>query len=238
MIMRLSLSTHALTAYVARQLEVLLPDGASPSNSLEKALGGALERLEHCIGHSPVKYFRHGGEPVFDHLHTDQYAMFLYFLANEAYRTVGDLRLAAKCYSLNKTLHALDVYYEVELPDIFVLQHPVGTVLGRAKYADYLYVYQRCSVGTNLDGAGPVFGTGTVLFGGSVVIGECQIGANCWVSAGTQIMDEDVPPNSVVFGASPGLIVKPTARHVARDMFMVNGTEGGVGRADEPGVAV
>ena len=44
--------------------------------------------------------------------------------------------LASKAYCLNKALHAIDVFYEVELPEIFFLEHPLGTVLGRAKYSN------------------------------------------------------------------------------------------------------
>src|SRR5437588_860224 len=82
-------------------------------------------------------------------------------------RQVGDPRLAACVYGLNKALHGLDVFYEVELPTIFAFQHPVGTVLGRAHYSNYLLVYQRCTVGSTLSGESPTFEPGVVLFGGS-----------------------------------------------------------------------
>jgi serine O-acetyltransferase len=178
----------------------------------------ALERFEGSFGKARHKYFD-ARDPYFDHTHTDQYAAFLYLLANTAYRAGADPRLCAKIYALNKALHALDVFYEVELPDIFVFQHPVGTVLGRARFSDYLFVYQRCSVGANLDNVYPVLGRGVVMYGGSAVIGSCTIGDNVWLSVGTIVMNEDVPNDSVVFGRSPHLTIRPTKRNVLRDLF-------------------
>jgi serine O-acetyltransferase len=183
------------------------------------ALDMALQRLEHCFGRIRRKYFHGGGGPVFNHLNTDQYAAFLYLLANTVYRADGDPGVASKLYALNKALHGLDVFYEVELPSVFMFQHPVGTVLGRAQYADYLLVYQRCSVGANLANTYPVIGPGVVMFGGSAVIGECRIAGNCWLSTGSLVMDATVPESSVVFGQSPALVMKPTARNVVRDIF-------------------
>ena len=57
------------------------------------------------------------------------------------------------------------------------------------------------------------------MFGGSAVIGDCTIGANCWLSYGAVVMDENVAPNSVVFGRSPALVTKPARRSVATDRF-------------------
>ncbi len=146
--------------------------------------------------------------------------MFLYLLSNTLYRE-GAIDLASKVYGLNKALHALDVFYEVDLPAVFAFQHPVGTVLGRARYSDYLYVYQRCSVGSSVDGQSPVFGEGVVLFGGSAVIGDVRLGDNVWLSVNTVVMGESIGSNSVVFGASPRLIIRSTQRDVRRDMFRV-----------------
>ena len=144
--------------------------------------------------------------------------MFLYLLSNSLHRE-GEAALASKAYALNKALHAIDVFYEVELPRVFFFQHPVGTVLGRGCYADYFMVYQRCSVGSNLDGVYPVFEEGVVMFGGSGVIGNCRVGANTWLSIGTLVMDRDVPPGSTVFGQGPNLVIKPARRDVRKYMF-------------------
>jgi serine O-acetyltransferase len=43
---------------------------------------------------------------------------------------VANTTLADRIYYLNKALNGLDLFYEVEMPDVFYLDHPVGTVIG------------------------------------------------------------------------------------------------------------
>jgi serine O-acetyltransferase len=218
--MQTTLSSDDLASYVTRQADALFPDGHSAADALASPIARALERTEQCFSRINLKYFKEGGQTHFDHLHTDQYAMFLYFLANCVHRMGGDPRLASRIYALNKALHGVDAFYEVELPEVFVFQHPVGTVLGRANYGNYFFVYQRCSVGSNLDGRHPTIGEGVVMFGGSAIVGGSTVGENCWLSMGTIVMDTAVPANSIVFGHSPELTVKPTQRNVVRDLFV------------------
>ncbi len=221
--MTLSLPSDRLSGYVAAQLSAIAPDAVVAGATLQPYVDSALERVEHCFARLNVKHFGAAGPGNgvrFNHLHTDQYAMFLYLLSNTIYRMDGSPDLAAKVYGLNKALHAIDVFYEVQLPEVFGFQHPVGTVLGRATYGNYFFVYQRCSVGSNMEGRAPVLGEGIVMFGSSAVIGDCTIGANCWLSFGAVVMDADVPPNSVVFGHSPGHVAKPTQRDVVSHFFL------------------
>lgn len=219
--LRTSLPAPELATYVAAQATAFFPDGVVDADDLRRPVAAALERAERCFSKVNLKYYRMEGTPYLDHLHTDQYAMFLYLLANSIHRDGGDARLAAKVYALNKALHGLDVYYEVELPEVFAFQHPVGTVLGRARYGDGLFVYQRCSVGANLSGEYPTIGEGVVMFGGSAVIGASTVGDGSWLSVGTIVLDDEVPPRSVVFGRSPHLTIKPTTRDVMRELFRV-----------------
>lgn len=216
----LSLDRQALAAYVGRQVSRLFPDSRVAGRHLADPVEQALERLEYCFRRIALKRFGDGPRALFDHLHTDQYAMFLYWVSRAIYRAEGDLRLAAKLYALNKALHAIDVFYEVDLPEIFVFQHPVGTVLGRATFSNYLLVYQHCTVGSSRPGAYPTLGEGVVMYAGSAILGRCVTGANCWLAAGAQAIDADLPANSVVFGQSPGsLLIRPTWRNVIEQFF-------------------
>src|SRR3954463_5146234 len=129
-----SLSVIDLANYVARQLFTFFPD-KDESTTARSVVGEALERLEHCVRHVRMKGWWNADGPHFNHLHTDQYAVFLYYLSNTAFQR-GEGAIAAKAYGLNKALHALDAFYEVALPAIFAVVHPVGTVLGRATYGD------------------------------------------------------------------------------------------------------
>jgi serine O-acetyltransferase len=218
-VLSLSLSPDELAGYVARQVSAFAPDRTVTAGELRRFVDRALERTEYCFAHIGVKGYGEPGRPRFNHLHTDQYATFLYYLGNSIFRMEGDLSLAAKVYALNKALHTLDAFYELELPDIMGFQHPVGTVLGRATYSNYFFCYQRCTIGLNLDGKAPVLGEGVMLFSNCAIIGDCTVGANTWLSVGTLLMDADVPPDSVVFGQSPRHVIKPTARNVVAHFF-------------------
>lgn len=217
--MRMTLGKEDLAGYVARQMSAVFPDHAVEREELGAHVDRALERLEHCFSRIRLKRFFDGSQSVFNHLNTDQYAMFLYFLSNTIFRMEGDPSLAEKAYALNKALHGLDVYYEVELPEIFGVQHPVGTVLGRARFSNYLFVYQRCSVGANLKNVYPTIGEGVVMFGGSAILGDCVVADNVWLSVGATVMDQSIPKNKVVFGGPRALVVKDTRRDAVKEMF-------------------
>ena len=230
-----TLTAGELATCVERQLDSLFPDGTEARGTFRPYVDTALERLEHCFSSIHMKDYTDGIQTRFSHLHTDQYAAFLYSVSHAAYRAGGDPAVASKVYALNKALHAIDVFYEVELPNIFLFQHPVGTVLGRAQYADYLFVAQRCTVGSNIDHRYPTLGEGVILCSGSALIGACAVGSNCWLSAGAQVMDTDLPSGTVTFGQSPNLVIKPTRRDAARDIFgaRARASAAGVGAGQE-----
>lgn len=187
------------------------------------AVAAAARRYAQCAAHIRIKYFSEGGRPVFNHMNTDQYAMFLYFLANGLYRA-GDEAGAEKFYALNKALHALDVFYAVELPDIFLFSHAVGTVLGRGRFDNYFAVYQNCTVGDSSGeyppaGLYPSFGEGVVLYKGAMVCGDCRIGRNVHVSAHSLIRNETVADDSIIYGQTPSLTVKKAHMDVKAALF-------------------
>jgi serine O-acetyltransferase len=168
---------------------------------------GALGRLEHCFAHVDNKYFFDGTQSVFSHLHGDQYAMWLYFLGNELHRLGGPSSLCSKLFLLNKALHGCDIFYEVELPEIFLLVHPLATVLGRAQYSDYFVAYQRVGVGSNRD-VYPTFGRHLTLRPGSSVLGACTIGDHCQIAAESLVLDRDLPAGSLYIGNPKTAVVK------------------------------
>jgi serine O-acetyltransferase len=218
---QLSLSRTDLTLYVRKQFENLFPDGTELPDLL-RLVDLALGRIEHCFSRVRLKGFFVNGEARFSHWHSDQYAIFLYYLAHSAFRERPGHPIADKAYALNKALHALDAFYEVELPEIFAVQHPVGTVLGRATYSDYFICYHNCTVGANLDNDYPAFGRGVVMYGGSRVIGKTAVGDNSFVSTGAIVIDGGTcEPDSVLHGIYPDARRSRTDRNVMRDIFGV-----------------
>jgi serine O-acetyltransferase len=214
-----SLDQQALARYVARQLSHVFPDRDMEPDEIAVALPRTLERLEFNFSHLKSPHYFDGRQARFNHLNTDQYCVFLYYLANTLHRMQGDRSTAAKLFALNKALHAIDLFYEVEMPDVFGVQHPVGVVVGRAKLSNYLFLYQRCTIGGNLALEYPTLGEGVVLFGDTAVIGRTSLGANTWVSVGTRIIDSDIAGGQVVVGDPRSLTLKTARRQVGEHFF-------------------
>jgi len=198
----LKISTSDLSKYVNKQVENLFPDNISIQKAIDGCLKKTLERLEYCFSKIANKYYFINGQVVFDYLHTDQYAAFLYFLANTIWESSCDSTAANKVYALNKALHGIDVFYEVRLPDIFFFSHPVGTVLGRAMYSDYLIISQGVTVGGNKDLIYPEIGEGIYLYGQSAIIGKSKTGKNNLISIGTIVREETTPDNAIIYNHS------------------------------------
>ena len=195
-----SLAPPALAAFAARQVNAMFPDGDDLEGSdLLPAVRLALQRLEHCFTRINNKYFFDGEQAIFDHLHGDQYAMWLYLLSNQLFCSRGSVSACKKLFLLNKALHGCDIYYEVEMPAIFLLVHPLGTVLGRARYADYLIVYQRAGVGSN-HGIYPELGSHLTLRPGSAVLGNSKVGNFCSIATESLLLDHDLADDSVYIG--------------------------------------
>jgi serine O-acetyltransferase len=121
--------------------------------------------------------------------------------------------LADKIYYLNKIMHSVDIYHEVQLPQYIFFEHPLGSILGRAKYSNYLCIFQNCTVGgTKVVKKNtihyPLLEEKIILFSGASIIGDCHIGRNVVIAANTKIKNQDIPGNSLVFGESPSLIIK------------------------------
>lgn len=183
----------------------------------------ALDAFWRCNKQICLKYYE-TQLSIEDFYHTDKYATFLYFLSHSLYKA-DKAKLATKVYYLNKILHGIDIYYEICLPEVFYLTHPVGSVFGRAGYGNYLCVYQNCTIGGDTrDGeiCYPTLGEGVVLCTSSKVIGKCQVGDNVIFGANAFIINTDVPSNSIVVGSYPHHRILPSNHNVLKEFFGID----------------
>lgn len=210
--MQLELPLDELKKLIAKQLDnFFIFDRSREQDPLNSGIETALIKCETCFAATSNKYYQRNGLPYFNPFHSGQYCIFLYFLSRAVFTAHPEIRsLADRIYYLNKALNGLDLFYEVEMPDVFFLDHPVGSVLGRATYGLNFSFSQNCTVGNN-KGIFPTIGKNVQMLSGSKILGRCKIGDNVIVSANTYIKDADIPANSMVFGTSPALIVKPIA---------------------------
>jgi len=201
-----SVSQSDIPAILIHQLESFFPISDEDKECINERLEGTLFKVEKCFSATPNKYYHHNGETYFNPFHSGQYTVFLYFFSREVFLS-GNSLLADKIYFLNKIMSSCDLFYEVELPEFFMLDHPQGTVMGRAKYSNGLSFSQYSTVGNN-KGIYPVIGENCEMCMNSAIIGNCHIGDNVTIGAGALVKDEDIPSNCMVFGQSPNLIIK------------------------------
>ena len=198
-----------------RQTSSLFPLDDSERSVLETLLPEALGRCERSFSRVRNKYYRDAGRVRFDPLHGCQWAFFLYSLSREAY-LAGCGPVCDKVYALCKALSGADLFYQVDMPDVFTFDHPLGAVMGRACYGNYFSFGQGCTVGNN-HGAYPVFGESVFMLSDSKVIGKSEIGDNVIISANAFVKDETIPSGSIVFGQSPNLVIKENKLEYVRE---------------------
>ncbi len=177
------------------------------------------QRFLHNCSHLQNKYYADINN--LSCYHACQYLMFLYFCANTIFKHQGRCNLCDKIYNLSKMVSGADIYYEIDLPSVFMLDHPVGTVLGRAQYGNYFSFSQNCTVGNN-NGLYPKFGDFVTLHTHCVVVGNCEIGSNVIISANTYIKDKHIPSNSLVFNdysQKNGLVIKEISPEKVKSLF-------------------
>lgn len=192
-----------------RQLS-LFWKGLSDITVIESAVEAAFEKMNDNICQSNVSRFKCNQEYVFSIYDTSQWSIFLYYLSNVLGET-GFLYEASVVYYLNKVMHSVDWYYEIKLPTHFMVEHPVGSVLGRAEYGDYFMIYQGVTVGGNRRADKveyPKLGNNILLYANSSVLGNTIVGNNVIVSAGSILINETIPNNCIVFGRTPDIQIK------------------------------
>jgi len=152
----------------------------------------AKDRYLNCLSKKKLKHF-----PSLVVNHSDEYASFLFFLSSQAWRD-SNIDLAELAYLVNRRLNSFDCFYTRQLPEVFHLEHPVGSVIGQAVFGEYLVVYQGVSVGGDLKLRYPEFGDGVALFAKSTIIGSAKVGSNCAIGAGVQIYGRSIPSDTAV----------------------------------------
>ena len=216
--MQLEVSREIILDNLWRQVDTFFTCSEEERITLDNCLDRALERAEKCFLGIDNKYWKlPEGTVKFSPFHSVQYMTLIYILANELYHNGVGSALTDKLYYLNKIMNGLDMYYAIDLPEVWSAEHPVGSVLGRAIYGDGFFFYQGCTVGGNIGKDGvlyyPKIGKNLRMYANSSLIGKCDIGDNVILGAGALVKDAVIPSNSLVFGQSPNLIIKELKRN-------------------------
>ena len=158
----------------------------------QSILKRAKDRYLYCLSRKKMKH-------VPSHIlsHADEYTSFLFILSSEAWKD-SNVEVAELAYLLNRRLNNFDCFYTREMPDVFHLEHPIGSVIGQAVFGEYLVVYQGVAVGADMKLRYPKIDQGVALFAKSSVIGPAIIGSNCAIGAGTQVYGGYVSSDTAV----------------------------------------
>lgn len=215
--MNISISSKELKEYVENQINTFFPDRYNfKGKDVDIAFELALERIEECfrVINQPG-YHNEKGEIFFSHLHSDQYASFIYFLSNSLWNISQNRPLCDKLLQLNRTLFTIFISYKNNLCDHFFLGHAYGTILGNAKYSDYLVVSQGCTVNSSTDNAGdwaPVIGKGVFLGAHAKIIGNKSIGNRVLIGVNAMIYNQEVPDDYIVMNIDGKNIIKQRSK--------------------------
>lgn len=207
-----SLDKEELLDYVVKQLNNFFPDNnVVCKDEIRKSYYVALERLEYCFTPIRISGYKKDNEVYFNHLHSDQYTQFLYFLSNQIWIDGGDEIICSKIVNLIRIISGMFVTYKCKLPKIFIFYHAVGSVIGNADYSDYLVIFQNVTINTSNDEKGnpaPKIGKGVFLGTGAKIIGNKSIGDRVSIGANACVYDREISSDSVVTNENNQITVR------------------------------
>ncbi len=202
-----SIPLNEIKKYVVRQINTFFPDSNvldENDKEFEDAFIDAIRRTNYCFQFITLPGYTvldDNGQKCsyFQHTNSDQYSQFLYFLSNSLWKKYPHRSdICDKLILLNKMLHCCWYTYKVKLPDIFLLAHPVGSVIGHAIYNDFLVILQNVTIGDRKKSIEPI-GKFCFLSGGAMIIGCEKIGERVSIGANTTVFRTPIPDNSIVF---------------------------------------
>jgi serine O-acetyltransferase len=202
-----SLKPLSLSDYVARQLDNICPCAQGTSQLDADIMAAATQKTQACL--TQLKNFN---TPNFDYFNSGHYATFLYYASHLFYKN-ENTQLATRLFLLNKAINGIDLYYEIEMPDIFGIGHTVGMVFSKASYSNYGVFHQGCTIGRNQDDR-PILEEGVILYPQSSVIGKCRVRKNTVIAPGVQLVNTDTPGNCIVFTGERG---KPIFKEITEN---------------------
>jgi serine O-acetyltransferase len=217
----LSIEKEILFKYLLKQLYTFFPDEKKDEKKLLIYVDKAVERVKKCFSHINGKYYSNETAVYFNHLNGDHYTTFLYFVSREAYLDNNELYYF-KVSLLNKHLFSIDLFGHIDMPEIFLLVHPLGTIIGRATFENYLVIYQNVTIGGVLKNdtvVYPTFGKGVVCYSKSSILGDVIIGDNTMIGANTNIIGGKFSSGHTIIGNHPDITVHSNKLNIVTDFF-------------------
>ena len=201
-------SREKFEEFLSRQFDFV----AMPLSEVRAEVEATYPLLAKQFARIGNKYFKGAGGPVLRLGHSAQYMIFLYALSRRLFE--GGRKLEAdKIYLLLRTVSGADIFYEVALPLLWFSDHPLGSVIGRGRFApESSFVFsQNSNIGNN-NGIYPEISGNLYMYGNTTLLGRTHIAGNVVLANGACAIDAGELRDCFVFGRSPDLIVKPLSQ--------------------------
>lgn len=143
----------------------------------------------------------------------DHYVIICFRFAQKLFESGKILQADAVYYSC-RVRGSIDLFYTAKIGECFMPVHALGTIVdSHSIYGIYFKIYDGCHIGPYSivgkepkEWIHPVFGDFVTILGHSKVFGNTTVGNNVIISAGSLIINEEIPDNCIVSGASPNLV--------------------------------
>ncbi len=171
-------------------------------------------------------YYSHEGRGFVNLLYMDHFLILCYRFSHALYVSAIKTEIADAIYYSCRLRTSTDIFYRSDIGDFFLPSHPLGTVIdSKATYGIGFRLYNGVHIGPYGIGGKPpsewvhpVIGDGVIVFANSSIYGNTVVGNNVTISPGTTIVNETIPNNCIVFGASPNLKAVPN-KHNNLEIF-------------------
>ena len=186
------------------------------SDVIDSGIPMANLRFTHCYNNQKNKY------PL-SPFHVDSALTYLVYLASTIYQTVDhpSCKIVAEAvYYYSRGHFHIDVFPSRIIPQEILFVHPLGSILGNAKFGRRLVVYQQVTIGGNPKLEYPVIGDDVVLFSKSSVLGRSVIGNNCSIGAGVILNNQIVADDTIVY-LDNGCLKQKQNTHCNRERFFL-----------------
>lgn len=171
----------------------------------------AMDRLKYLV--SKVKIWNGS----INLQNSSQYCKLLYFISHEYGKS--DIHTADSLYRLNKMMHGIDLYHQIEMPATFFFGHTTGIVFVNTKYGNNLVVYQNSTIG-RIGNNRPIIGDNVIIYPNSLVLGKTVISSNCVISPSTTLKNFTSRTNCLIFNKNLQIIEKPLKRKHIDEFFV------------------
>lgn len=106
---------------------------------------------------------------------------------------------------LGRQIGLTEIFFSAEIGEGLKINHGGGTVIGaRCKIGNNCTIHQGCTIGDRKGGR-PVIGNNVMIYAGSLILGDINIGDNSVIGANSVVI-HSCPPGSVLIG-SPSLSI-------------------------------